>query len=399
MSKVLIIGAGGVANVVAKKCAQNSADLLRAPDRHAHQVACRQDRLGDLEHPGAHRQGGRRPRLGSGRDHPRLQTRALVMNIALPYQDLAIMDACLETGVDYLDTANYEPKDVAKFEYSWQWAYQERFQKAGIMALLGSGFDPGQTNVYTAWLKKHHFDRMDTLDIVDCNNGDHGKAFATNFNPEINIREITQNGRYWQDGKWIETAPLEIKADIAYPEVAVRGSYVLFHEELESLVKNFPELKRARFWMTFGDNYIKHLTVLQNVGMTRIDPVRFQGQDIIPLEFLKALLPAPDSLGDNYSGLTCIGCQVVGEKDGKPKTGFVYNVCDHAKCFSETGGQAISYTTAVPAMLGGALMLRGTWKKAGVVNMEEMDPDPFMAEIGQWGLPWTYLEGDAAKLV
>jgi saccharopine dehydrogenase (NAD+, L-lysine forming) len=398
MSKVLIIGAGGVANVVAKKCAQNSADYSEL--LIATRTKSRADKIAsEIANIPVHTAQVDADHASEVAAIIRDFQPALVMNIALPYQDLAIMDACLETGVDYLDTANYEPKDVAKFEYGWQWAYQERFQKAGIMALLGSGFDPGQTNVYTAWLKKHHFDRMDTLDIVDCNNGDHGKAFATNFNPEINIREITQPGRYWENGAWHEIPALSIKADIEYPEVANRGSYVLFHEELESLVKHFPELKRARFWMTFGDNYIKHLTVLQNVGMTRIDPVKFQGQDIIPLEFLKALLPAPDSLGEGYSGKTCIGCQVTGEKDGKPKRAFVYNVCDHAKCYEETGGQAISYTTAVPAMLGGALVLRKTWKGAGVFNMEEMDPDPFMAEIGKWGLPWTVLEGDAAKLV
>ncbi|MCB9496595.1 MAG: saccharopine dehydrogenase family protein [Fibrobacteria bacterium] len=398
MSKVLIIGAGGVANVVAKKCAQNSEDyseLLIATRTKSKADKIASEIKGIPVHTAKVDADHASEVAAIIRDFkPRL-----VMNIALPYQDLAIMDACLETGVDYLDTANYEPKDVAKFEYSWQWAYQDRFRDAGIMALLGSGFDPGQTNVYTAWLKKHHFDRMDTLDIVDCNNGDHGKAFATNFNPEINIREITQNGRFWENGAWHEIPALSIKADIDYPEVATRGSYVLFHEELESLVKHFPELRRARFWMTFGDNYIKHLTVLQNVGMTRIDPVKFNGVDIVPLEFLKALLPPPDSLGEGYSGKTCIGCQVTGVKDGAPKTGFVYNVCDHAECFQEVGGQAIAYTTGVPAMLGGALMLRGTWRRAGVVNMEEMDPDPFMEEIGKWGLPWKYLEGASAQLV
>ena len=398
MSKVLIIGAGGVANVVAKKCAQNSADYSEL--LIATRTKSKADKIAsEISNIPVHTAKVDADEASEVAALIRDFKPKLVMNIALPYQDLSIMDACLETGVDYLDTANYEPKDVAHFEYSWQWAYQERFQKAGIMALLGSGFDPGQTNVYTAWLKKHHFDTMDTLDIVDCNNGDHGKAFATNFNPEINIREITQNGRYYEKGEWKEIAPLSLKADIAYPEVAVRGSYVLFHEELESLVKHFPEIRRARFWMTFGDEYIKHLTVLKNVGMTRIDPVKFQGMDVIPLEFLKALLPPPDSLGENYSGYTCIGCQVTGTKDGKPKTAFVYNVCDHAKCYQEVGGQAIAYTTGVPAMLGGAMMLRGTWKKAGVVNMEEMDPDPFMDEIGTWGLPWKVLEGDAAKLV
>ncbi len=397
-NKVLIIGAGGVSNVVVKKCAQNSevfGEILLASRTQSKCDAIAKDIKNIPVHTAKVDADKSEEVVALIKDfQPKM-----VLNIALPYQDLAIMDACLATGVDYLDTANYEPKDVAHFEYSWQWAYQERFQKAGIMALLGSGFDPGVTNVYTAYARKHHFDRMDTLDIVDCNNGDHGKAFATNFNPEINIREITQNGRYYKNGQWVEIPPLSIKQDVNYPEVATRGSYVLFHEELESLVKHFSDLKQARFWMTFGDNYIKHLEVLKNVGMTRIDPVKFQGHDIIPLEFLKALLPEPSSLGDGYSGKTCIGCQVTGQKDGKDKTYFVYNVCDHAECFKEVGGQAIAYTTGVPAMLGASLMLRGIWKKPGVWNMEQFDPDPFMAEIGKWGLPWTELHGDAAKLV
>jgi saccharopine dehydrogenase (NAD+, L-lysine-forming) len=301
------------------------------------------------------------------------------------------MDACLKEGVHYLDTANYEPKDVAHFEYSWQWAYHDRFKEAGIMALLGSGFDPGMTNVYTAYAKKHHFDQIDTLDIVDCNAGNHGKAFATNFNPEINIREITQNGRYYENGKIVEIPPMSMHQSINYPEIGDRESYLLFHEELESLVKHIPEIKRARFWMTFGQAYLTHLQVLQDVGMTRIDPVRFNGMDIIPLEFLKALLPEPGTLGENYSGKTCIGCQVTGIKDGKPKTYFVYNVCDHAESYKEVKAQAISYTTGVPAMLGGSMILKGLWKGEGVFNMEQFDPDPFMAEIGKWGLPWKEL--------
>ncbi|GHV11328.1 saccharopine dehydrogenase [Fibrobacterales bacterium] len=409
-NKVLIIGAGGVANVVAQKCAQNSevfGELLIA-SRTESKAKTIAERIKNI------------PVSTAKVDADKSQEVAalikdfqpkIVLNIALPYQDLAIMDACLATGTNYLDTANYEPKEIAHFEYSWQWAYQERFKKAGILALLGSGFDPGMTNVYTAYAKKHYFDKIDTLDIIDCNNGDHGKAFATNFNPEINIREITQNGRFYKNGEWKEIPPLSIRQDISYPEVATRGSYVLFHEELESLVKHFPEIEQARFWMTFGDEYIKHLTVLKNVGMTRIDPVKFKGTDIVPLEFLKALLPEPSSLGENYSGKTCIGCQLTGTKKNangtkdangaihEKQTYFVYNVCDHAECYKEVQGQAIAYTTGVPAMLGASMVLTGKWSGAGVFNMEQFDPDPFMAEIGKWGLAWKEIFGDEARLV
>jgi len=312
---------------------------------------------------------------------------ALVINVALPYQDLPIMDACLEAGVHYMDTANYEPKDVAKFEYSWQWAYRERFEQAGLMALLGCGFDPGATQVFTAYASKHYFDRLDYLDIVDCNAGNHGKAFATNFNPEINIREITQPGRYWENGEWIEIPAMSLHKPIEYPEIGARESYVLYHEELESLVKNFPTLKRARFWMTFGQAYLTHLEVLQNVGMTRIDPVQFKGMDIVPLEFLKAVLPAPDSLGQNYTGQTSIGCQIKGVKDGADRTYFIWNNCDHAETYREVRGQAVSYTTGVPAMIGAMLMLRGVWMKPGVWNCEQLDPDPFIEQMNQQGLP------------
>ena len=313
----------------------------------------------------------------------------MVINVALPYQDLTIMDACLETGVHYLDTANYEPKDVAKFEYSWQWAYQDRFKEAGLMALLGCGFDPGVTQVYCAYANKHHFDEMHYLDIIDCNAGNHGKAFATNFNPEINIREITQNGRYWENGEWIEIPPMSIHKPIDYPGIGPKESYVLYHEELESLVKNFPTLKRARFWMTFGQAYLTHLEVLQNVGMTRIDPVKFNGMDIVPLEFLKAVLPAPDTLGENYTGQTSIGCQIKGIEDGKDKTYYVWNNCDHAECYREVRAQAVSYTTGVPAMIGAMLMLTNPeWQKPGVWNCEELNPDPFMDLLNTQGLPW-----------
>ena len=316
----------------------------------------------------------------------------LLINVALPYQDLALMDACLETGVHYLDTANYEPRDVAKFEYKWQWAYRERFEQAGLMALLGSGFDPGMTNVYCAYAQKHLCDSIQNVDILDCNGGDHGKAFATNFNPEINIREITQNGRYWEQGKWVETEPMAISTDFDYPGVGVRRSYLLYHEELESLVLHIKGLKRIRFWMTFGQEYITHLRVLQNVGMTSIEPIEFQGQKIVPLEFLKALLPDPGSLSDGYVGLTSIGCLVEGEKAGQPVRKFIYNNCDHAACHAEVGGQAVSYTTGVPAVVGAIMMLNKTWHRTGVWHMEQFDPDPFMTEVAKLGLPWHVVD-------
>jgi saccharopine dehydrogenase (NAD+, L-lysine-forming) len=318
----------------------------------------------------------------------------LLINLALPYQDLPIMDACLATGTDYLDTANYEPKDVAKFEYSWQWDYHERFKEKGIMALLGSGFDPGVTNVYTAYAAKHYFDEIHYLDIVDCNGGDHGQAFATNFNPEINIREITQRGRFWQDGQWLESEPVSVREEVEYLKGCVRASYLMFHEELESLVKHFPTLKRARFWMTFGDAYLNHLKVLEGIGMTSIEPIDFQGQQIVPLEFLKAVLPNPGSLAEGYTGKTCIGTYITGLKDGKEKTIFIFNNCEHAACFEEVGAQAVSYTTGVPAMIGASLMLNDTWKRKGVWNMEQFDPDPFMQMLNDHGLPWHVIECD-----
>jgi len=313
----------------------------------------------------------------------------LVLHVALPYQDLTIMDACLETKTNYLDTANYEPIDEAKFEYSWQWAYQDRYKQAGIMALLGCGFDPGVTGVFTAYAKKHYFDEIHYLDIVDCNAGDHGKYFATNFNPEINIREITQHGRYYENGKWIETKPLEIHKPIVYPNIGPRESYLLYHEELESIVKNIPEIKRARFWMTFGERYITALNVLQEVGMTSIKPIMYQGMEIVPLQFLKAVLPEPSSLGENYKGETSIGCQIRGIKDGKEQTYYVWNNCNHADVYKEIKAQAVSYTTGVPAAIGAMLMLTKKWNAAGVFNVEEFDPDPFMKLLPEYGLPWN----------
>jgi saccharopine dehydrogenase (NAD+, L-lysine forming) len=390
MSKVLIIGAGGVGGVVTHKCAMNSAVFSQITLASRTKAKCDKIAAEVLEMHGV----TVATRAVDADDVA--QTVALLrelqpdllINVALPYQDLPLMDACLEAGVHYLDTANYEPKDVAKFEYSWQWAYRERFEKAGLMALLGCGFDPGVTGVFTAHAAKHHFDELHYLDIVDCNAGSHGKAFATNFNPEINIREITAPGRYWQDGAWIEIPALSEHKPIDYPDIGERESYLLYHEELESLVQNFPTLKRARFWMTFGQEYLTHLRVLENVGMTSIQPIVYQGVEIVPLQFLKAVLPPPETLGENYSGQTSIGCQIKGIHEGEAKTYYVYNNCDHAACWREVRAQAVSYTTGVPAMIGAKLMLEGKWMRAGVYNVEEFDPDPFMAELNAQGLPW-----------
>jgi saccharopine dehydrogenase (NAD+, L-lysine forming) len=389
MAKAMIIGAGGVGRVVTFKCAQASdvfTDILlasRTKDK-CDQIAA------DL--PGkpiqtAQVDADNVPELSA---LIRQFAPDVVINVALPYQDLHIMDACLETGVDYLDTANYEPPDEARFCYQWQWDYHDRFRDKGIMALLGSGFDPGVTNVFSAWALKHHFDEIHELDIIDCNAGDHGRPFATNFNPEINIREITANGRYFEDGRWVETEPLSVSKTFDFPEgIGPKKIYLLHHEELESLARHLPGLKKARFWMTFSDNYLKHLEVLQNVGMTRIDPVMFEGREIVPLKFLKALLPDPGSLGPLTKGKTCIGCLIKGIKNGREKTYYIYNICDHEACFREVGSQAISYTTGVPAMIGAMLMVNGVWKKAGVYNMEQFDPDPFMDALNRYGLPWT----------
>jgi saccharopine dehydrogenase (NAD+, L-lysine-forming) len=388
MSKVIIIGAGGVGRVVASKCADNpdvfSEILLASRTLSKCDTIAREVGKGRIKTAQVDADNVSEVVALINQFKPEL-----VINVALPYQDLPIMDACLETGVNYLDTANYEPKDVAKFEYSWQWAYHERFKKKGIMAVLGCGFDPGVSGIYTAYAAKHHFDEIHYLDIVDCNGGDHGKAFATNFNPEINIREITQPGRYWENGKWVETKPFEIKSALTYPNIGKRNSYVLYHEELESLVKNFPTIKRARFWMTFGDEYLTHLRVIQNIGMSRIDPVKYKGVDIIPLEFLKAVLPDPGDLGENYTGETSIGCRIKGLKDGKEQTYYIWNNCSHQVAYQETGTQGVSYTTGVPAMLGAMMVLTGKWSGKGVFNVEEFNPDPFMEKIGEHGLPWN----------
>lgn len=387
MGKVLQIGAGGVGTVVAHK-------MAGLPDVFSEiTLASRTQSKCDAV---AKAIGGNRIKTAQV-DADNVQELVklietvkpdLVVNVALPYQDLPIMDACLATGVSYLDTANYEPKDVAKFEYSWQWAYKEKFEKAGITAILGCGFDPGVTSVFTAYAAKHHFDEINYLDIVDCNAGNHHKAFATNFNPEINIREITQKGRYYQDGKWVETGALEIHKGLNYPEIGEKESYLMYHEELESLVKNFPTIKRARFWMTFGQEYLTHLRVIQDIGMARIDEVDYNGVKIVPLQFLKAVLPNPGDLGANYEGWTSIGCRIRGMKDGKEHTYYIYNNCSHEAAYKETGTQAVSYTTGVPCALGAEMFMKGIWKKPGVWNVEDFDPDPFLARLGEQGLPW-----------
>ena len=387
MNRVLIIGAGGVGGVVAHKCAQT-------PEFFGEIVLASRTR-DKCEKVAAQIKRPIRTAQVDADDPKQVAALirevkpALVINVALPYQDLAIMDGCLEAGVDCLDTANYEPPEVAKFEYSWQWAYRERFEKAGRMALLGCGFDPGVTNVFCAYAMKHHFDEIHEVDIMDCNAGSHGKAFATNFNPEINIREITQRGRYWENGKWIETEPFAVHRTFDFPEIGPREMYLLYHEEMESLVLNIKGLKRIRFWMTFGQEYLTHLRVLQNIGLTRIDPVDYEGHKIVPLRFLKSVLPEPSSLGENYTGKTNIGCLIKGIKNGQPRSYYVYNVCDHAECYREVKAQAVSYTTGVPAMIGGMMMLSKTWRKPGVFNVEEFDPDPFMAALKKHGLPWV----------
>ena len=393
MGKVLIIGAGGVGTVVANKVAQNNrifTDIMLASRTKSKCDAIAEDvkrRTGVTIHT-ARVDADNVPELVSlfHKFKPEI-----VINVALPYQDLTIMEACLEAGVNYLDTANYEPKDEAKFEYKWQWAYRERFEKAGLTAILGCGFDPGVTSIFTAYAAKHHFDEIHYLDIVDCNAGDHGKAFATNFNPEINIREVTQKGKYWENGEWVTTEPHEIHKPLTYPEIGPKDSYVIYHEELESLVKNFPPLKRARFWMTFGQEYLTHLRVIQNIGMARIDEVEYNGQKIVPIQFLKAVLPDPVELGENYTGQTSIGCRIRGMKDGKERTYYIYNNCSHEEAYKETGAQGVSYTTGVPATIGAMMFLKGLWKKPGVYNVEEFNPDPFMEQLNKQGLPWHEL--------
>ena len=389
MGKALIIGCGGVASVAIHKCCQNSEVFSEICIASRTKSKC--DEL-------AKKLAGGKTRITTAQvdaDHTdelialiQREKPDVVLNLALPYQDLTIMDACLATKTHYVDTANYEPLDTAKFEYKWQWAYREKFKEAGITALLGSGFDPGVTSVFSAYALKHYFDEIHEIDILDCNGGDHGYPFATNFNPEINIREVTANGSYWEDGEWVETHPMEIKREYDFKAVGKKDMYLLHHEELESLALNIKGIRRIRFFMTFGQSYLTHLRCLQNVGMTSIEPINYNGMEIVPLQFLKAVLPDPASLGPRTVGKTNIGCIFKGIKDGKEKTYYVYNICDHQECYREVGSQAISYTTGVPAMIGTMLVMNGTWRKPGVFNMEEFDPDPFMDALNKWGLPW-----------
>lgn len=393
MSRVLIIGAGGVGGVVAHKCAMN-------PDVFS--FVCLASRSIDK----CEKIQAQIKNKGYSLEIDRVdadnidETAALiakynpdvVINVALPYQDLTIMEACLKAGVHYVDTANYEHPDTAKFEYKEQWAKKEKFEQAGLTALLGSGFDPGVTNVFCAYAQKHYFDEIHYIDILDCNAGDHGYPFATNFNPEINLREVSSKGRYWEEGKWIETAPMEIMQVWDYPEVGPKDSYLLYHEELESLVQNIKGLKRIRFFMTFGQSYLTHMRCLENVGMLRIDEVEHNGQKIVPIQLLKTLLPDPASLAGRTKGKTNIGCYCKGIKDGKERSIYIYNVCDHEACFAEVNSQAVSYTTGVPAFIGGMMVAKGEWRRAGVWNMEQFDPDPFMAALNEYGLPWVVKE-------
>ena len=386
----MIIGAGGVGAVVAHKCA-------RVPEVFT-EICLASRTIEKCER--IRKQIKRSMKIAEVDADKRDEVIALinrfkpdiVINTALPYQDISIMEACLETGVDYLDTANYEPPDEPKFCYKWQWDFHERFKEKGIMGLLGCGFDPGVTNVFCVHSKKKHFDKIHYIDILDCNAGEHGYPFATNFNPEINIREVTAKGKFYENGRWIETEPLSVHKEFDFPEIGTREIYLMYHEELESIVKNIPELKRIRFWMTFSESYLTHLRVLQNIGMTRIDPVEFEGNKIVPLKFLKALLPNPVSLGASYRGKTCIGCLIKGVKDGRRKKYYVYNICSHEDSYKEVKAQAVSYTTGVPAMIGAMLMLTNVWRGKGVFNVEEFDPTPFMEKLIIHGLPWVEKE-------
>ncbi len=400
MKKTVIIGAGGVGNVVAHKCAQDAdtfgeiwlasrtlekADAIAADIKQATGIEVKTAQV-DADN------------VAETAAFLKKEQFDLLLNIALPYQDLTLMDACLEAGVHYLDTANYEPPENPHFEYKWQWDYQERFKEAGLTAILGSGFDPGVTNVFCAYALKHFFSEIKTVDIIDANAGDHGLPFATNFNPEINIREITAPGLYWEKGEWIKTKPLEISTEFAFPheEIGTRKIYLLHHEELESLALNLPGLERIRFWMTFSDNYIKHLSVLENIGMTSIEPIEYEGQQIQPLKFLQKVLPDPASLGPLTKGKTCIGCLITGvsKQSGELESKFIYNICDHQECFAEVKSQAISYTAGVPAMIGARQLISGAWLRPGVWNLEQLDPDSFMDDLNAWGLPWHILEVD-----
>ena len=394
MATVLIIGAGGVSRVVTKKCAMNSGVFSKIVLASRTKSKCDQiaSEIKESLHVNIETAAIDADDVDALVALIEKVKPALVLNIALPYQDLTIMDACVKTKVPYLDTANYEHPDLAKFEYKEQWARDNAFKEAGIMALLGSGFDPGVTNVFCAYAQQYLFDEINSIDILDCNAGDHGYAFATNFNPEINLREVSSKGRYWENGEWIETEPVSVKMVWDYPEVGPKDSYLLYHEELESLVLNIKGLKRIRFFMTFGQSYLTHMKCLENIGMLRIDEVEHKGMKIVPIEFLKTLLPDPASLGPRTVGFTNIGCVFEGLKDGKKRKIYIYNVCDHQACYRETGAQAVSYTTGVPAMIGAKLMLEGTWSGKGVFNMEQFDAKPFMDELNVQGLPWKIIE-------
>ena len=395
MARILIIGAGGVSSVVVHKCAQ--ANDVFTEIHLASRTKAKCDAIAESVKK---RYGVTIHTASVDADNVselvaliKKVNPVMVLNVALPYQDLTIMDACLECNVHYLDTANYEPLDLAKFEYKWQWAYQDKFKEKGLMALLGSGFDPGVTNVFCAYGQKHLLDEVHVLDIIDANAGDHGLPFATNFNPEINIREVTARGRYWERGEWVETDPLSWKMSFDFPDgIGPKNCYLMYHEELESLVQNLKGIRRARFWMTFSDNYLNHLKVFGGVGLLGIEPIDYKGQSIVPIQFLAKLLPDPASLGPLTKGKTCIGCVMEGIKDGKEKKYYIYNICQHEKCYEELGSQAISYTTGVLAMIGAMMMVQGKWMKPGVWNMEQMDPDPFMEQLNKFGLPWQVVE-------
>ncbi len=394
MGKLLVIGCGGVASVAIHKICQN--DKVFSELCIASRTVSKCDELKNkLENKTSTKITTAKVDANNTKELVDLINRVkpdAVLNLALPYQDLTIMDACLEAGVHYIDTANYEPEDTAKFEYKWQWAYREKYEKAGITALLGSGFDPGVTGVFSAYALKHYFDEINYIDILDCNAGDHGYPFATNFNPEINIREVSAKGSYWENGGWVETEPMEIKRVYNFPEIGEKDMYLLHHEELESLALNIPGIKRIRFFMTFGQSYLTHLKCLENVGMTSIKPIMYEGKEIVPLQFLKAVLPDPSTLGPRTKGKTNIGCIFIGKKDGKERKIYIYNTCDHEECYKEVGSQAVAYTTGVPAMIGAMMITEGIWKKAGVYNIEEFDPDPFMDALNKWGLPWKVIE-------
>lgn len=394
MGKVMVIGCGGVASVAIHKICQNSDVFteLCIASRTVSKCDALKEKLQETTKTNITTAQVDADNVQELTELIKKEKPEVVLNLALPYQDLTIMDACLEAGVHYIDTANYEPEDTAKFEYKWQWAYRERFEQAGLTALLGSGFDPGVTSVFSAYALKHYFDEINYIDILDCNAGDHGYPFATNFNPEINIREVSANGSYWENGGWVETKPMEIKRVYNFPEIGKKDMYLLHHEEIESLALNIPGIKRIRFFMTFGESYLNHLRCLEDVGMTSIEPIMYNGQEIVPLQFLKAVLPDPSSLGPRTKGKTNIGCIFIGKKDGKEKTLYIYNTCDHQECYKEVGSQAVAYTTGVPAMIGAMMVMTGQWKKPGVYNMEEFDPDPFMDALNKWGLPWKISE-------